>query len=343
MSAGTYRIDVFASQPHYLDHMAPVWRALPEERRGDVFVTRPALRSHPLVDEAGGQVKNERNMRQVSRVLVAGGGDARIASRYGWGVALLDHGAGQTYNDGKPSSSYSGGLGRESVGLFLCVNEASAESNRRAYERRTVVVGSPRLQDLALARALHEPSGPPTLALTWHWPCNIAPESGWLLPEFRPALARLRSEWRGPIIGHAHPKAYRWAVQAYREVGIEPVPTWHEVVMRADVLSFDNTSAGLEAAALGIPVVLCESMKWRRDVEHGLRFWRWADIGPVVRDDTYPEALAGKWIAAAVSALTDRDTYAPRIAAMTDEVYPYRDDAAQRAADELCRWIGSPR
>lgn len=336
------RIDVLASHSHYLDHIAPVWRALPEEVQGDVFITRPVLRAHPLVQEADGKVRTARNTRRVSRVLVAGSVDAKLASRNGWGVALMEHGAGQSYNGGKRSSSYAGGPGRESIGLFLCTNEGVKSANDRLNGRRSVVIGSPRLHDLSFARALHEPSGPPTLALAWHWPCTVAPESFWLLPEFRSALMRLRTDWRGDIIGHAHPKGWRWAVQAYREVGIEPVRDWHEVVMRADVVSFDNTSVGFEAAALGIPVVLLESMQWRRDVEHGLRFWRWSDIGPVVRDDTYPEALARKWIAAAVSAMTDRDVYAPRIAAMRAEVYPYVEDAAERAARELCAWIGSP-
>lgn len=345
--SGEYRIDVLASHWHYLDHMAPIWRALPEDRRGDVLLERPSLRAHPLAQEASGRVRNARSTAHVSRVLVAGMHDANVASRCGWGVALLEHGSGQMYDGDtsgaktrKRSSSNAGGTGRQSIGLFLCTNEPVRQANEALYGPRAVVCGSPRLGALEHARALHVPAERPTLALAWHWACNVAPPwSQWLLPEFRPALRQLRSLWKGDIIGHCHPRAWHYAEQAYREVGIEPVQHWSDVVMRADVVSFDNTSVGWEAAALGIPVVLCETPKWKRTVEHGLRFWTYADIGPTVADDTYPEALAGKWVDAAVRALTERDVYAPRMAAMAEAVYPERKPDI--AVDALLRWIGA--
>jgi len=354
MKDSTRRIDIFASHWHYLDHMAPVWRALPDEVRGDVLIESPRLRAHPLVHEASGDLRKNTKPSLISRVLVAGSADAKIAARYGWSCALMEHGAGQLYphsSGAKASSANAGGVDRHTIGLFLCTNEAVAEANARAYGRhRVVVVGSPRLEDLRSARDLFVPRSPPTLALTWHWPCNVAPTgarggppwSGSLLNDFHTALVHLRSKWRGPMIGTSHPRAQNQARTAYRSVGIEYVPDFTDVLMAADVLSFDNTSAGWEAAALGVPVVLLSSPWWSRDVEQGLRFWKWADIGPEVVCDTYPEALADRWVEAAVTALTQRHLYAPKAVAMSAEVFPYREDSTQRAVDALLRWIGSP-
>lgn len=81
---------------------------------------------------------------------------------------------------------------------------------------------------------------------------------------------------------------------------MEPVSAWEEVVQRADCYVVDNSSTMFEAAALGIPVVVMESPVWRRDVEHGLRFWEYADVGPTVRPgdsfvDAVQESLTEKW------------------------------------------------
>lgn len=335
------RIDILASRWHYLDHLAPVWRALPEDIRGGVLVESPRLLAHPVAAEAKRRqtVKADR----ISRVLVASGTDMLTARRQHWGIALMEHGAGQTYSSGKPSSSYAGGPARQGVGLFLCTNQAVAQANA-LYGPRTVVVGCPRLRDLEAVRAEHRASERPTLALTWHWACRIAPPwSGWAWPEFVNALVALRLAWPGPVIGHAHPRAWKAVETAYRQASIEPVQRWEDVIARADVLSFDNTSAGFEAAALGIPVVLCESSAWKRDTEHGLRFWRWADIGPTVRADTYPEAIARNWVDASLSVLHPSGPWKDQREAMAAETYPHREDSTERAVSALLRWVGSPR
>ena len=248
------------------------------------------------------------------------------------------------YQGGKPSSSGPGGPQRTTVGLFLCTNEAVAAANAAAYgAHRCVVVGSPRLEDLALARSLHVPSEPPVLALTWHWACRVAPPwSETLLFAAENALSLLAERWRGPIIGTSHPRIWLAARNRYEAAGIEPVQSWPEVIRRADVLSFDNTSAGFEAAALGIPVVLLESPLWDRGTRHGLRFWEWAGIGSSVRTDGSSEDLAARWVDGVVEALTHRDRYAPVAAAMTEEVYPHREDSTERAVAALLRWVGSP-
>jgi hypothetical protein len=218
---------------------------MPEAMRGDVLVEGQA-RHHPDVEVLNATRWKGKRVQAPKRVLVAGVSDVRPMVRAGYGVALLEHGAGQCYVDQPGHPSYPGGLRRERVGLFLCTNEAVAERNRAAYGPRAEVVGSRLLDELADARATRvarKGDRWPVLALAWHWPCSVAAESYWLLPEYRAALPDLVRLWPGKVIGHAHPKA-RQAPEWYRSAGVEWVPAWTDVVERADVLSFDNTSVG---------------------------------------------------------------------------------------------------
>lgn len=338
-------IDVYGSARQYLDHLAPIWLALPDEVRGDVLFERRDLASHPLVVEANG-VRRKDSIRgaripRAKRVLVASHRDFTSARRMGWGVALLEHGAGQSYSDGDSHPSYPGGSKREGIGLFLCTNDDVARRNEALYGSRSVVVGSPRLSKLRKLRAAPRRQDRPTLALTFHWDCRVSIESFWALPFYEKALVDLALSWPGKVIGHAHPRVFAHVSSIYRSAGIEAVETFEEVVRRADVLSFDNTSAGFEAAALGIPVVVLDSPQYRTDVDHGLRFWRWADIGPRVTGKeatTYPASLGKLWSERADESFFDSPRFVAARGEMTREVFP--DVPVEVAVNALREWAG---
>jgi glycosyltransferase involved in cell wall biosynthesis len=188
------------------------------------------------------------------------------------------------------------------------------------------VVGSPRLDDLPARQA-----GPsPVVALAWHWDLHLVPETLSALAWYRPALEGLAR--RFDVIGTGHPRRQDLAA-LYARLGIAFV-SFEEVCRRADVLAFDNTSAGFEFAATGRPVVVLDAPWYRREVRHGLRFWEAADVGVRINR---PEHLADALERALACAPADARAREEAL----ERVYTYRHDAADRAAAAILSTFGS--
>jgi UDP-N-acetylglucosamine:LPS N-acetylglucosamine transferase len=172
----------------------------------------------------------------------------------------------------------------------------------------------------------HDPSPAPTVAISWHWDYNTGPPEGrWAFPHYAEALAYLRDgPWK--LIGHGHPRAWRTLSRYYASLGIEAVRDFDEVMERADLYACDNSSTIFEMAATGRPVVLLNSPDYRRDVEHGLRFWKMADVGLQVDEP-------GELVPTIARALEDPPEVAKRRAEVVAAVYDGLDGrAAARAA-----------
>lgn len=328
-------IDVLASERHYADHLAPIYRALPDGSRGAFLVPRD-LKSH--VDGLGIAATYVRAAEVLSRrrpILVASYSDTKRARTMGRvALAFVEHGIGQSYGGdtkrrGAWHGSYAGGRDRDDVGLFLCPNEHAAARWREAYpEARVDVVGSPRVATLP-ARA---PGDGPVVAVSWHWRCSIAPETRPAFPHFQRAVADLARTHR--VIGHAHPRMIASLAPWYRRAGIEVVREFAEVCRRADVYACDNSSTLYEFAATGRPVVVLNAPWYRRDVQHGLRFWEAADVGIEIDD---PADLA----AGIELALEDPPDQAARRERALGIVYGVREGTARRAAAALVEWSRS--
>lgn len=282
---------VYARRPHYAAHLAPIAAHLPADL--DVALAASYL-----------------DLCHARRA-----GERRIV--------LAQHGAGQSYSD--RHAAYPGGEDNGDVGLFLVPNEHAAGRWRAAYpDARVEVVGCPRLDDLPA-----RPGRPGrTVAFTFHWDASHHPEAASAFAWYRDMIPAVAREF--PVIGHGHPRRRdlpRW----YAKRGIRHVPDFDDVCREADVLVFDNTSAGFEFAATGRPVVVLNAPTYRRDVSHGLRFWDAAHVG--VQVDSPHDLLP---------AIRRALEYRPEdIAAREDaleEVYTYRHGAAKRAADAIVRW-----
>lgn len=244
------------------------------------YATRPQYRRHlaPIVDELssrGHRISWARNVARLPRgglVLVASAADAERVAR---DLVYVEHGAGQTYLDG-PHKGYAGSPKLERVRLFLAPNERVEWAWRAAYPQAAVrTVGSAvldrHLTDRAGNVGMRTSHSDVTIAVTCHWSCGVCPETMPALPHYLDAVDYLARDHH--VLGHAHPRIARRMAEVWREIGIRYVADPDEILERASVLVADNTSLMYEAAAIGTPVVALNAPSYRRDVEHGLRFW----------------------------------------------------------------------
>jgi hypothetical protein len=255
--------------------MLPIRSALPVEHRGVMVSPRPDDWWSADPDPV-----------EYDTVMVAGFCDLQAVQHRARRIFYVEHGAGQTY-PGDPRSaddpSYSGGLGHEKVALHLCPSERVAD-RWRARGLDAVAVGAPILDPWHRGARPFIPEDRPTVALTFHWDCGLIPETRSAFRHYEAAIGRCVAAWRAEgfaVAGHGHPRVIGALGAVWAEHGV-PTVNMGWVYDHADLLVADNTSVMYEFASLGRDV-LCVNAPWyRRDVEHGQRFWTeppgvWAD------------------------------------------------------------------
>jgi hypothetical protein len=323
-------VDAYASLQHYYDHIAPVWSKLTElGGAGTLYGPRPATWGPAL---RGSRPDDTRP------ILVASFADyERVAPAP---VIYLEHGAGQTY-DGDPQSArnscYSGGDGLGRVVLFLCPSETVADRWRARYAVPAIAIGCPKLDAWhAGGSGARDSDGGrvalSTVAVTFHWRCPLVSESmtAWAhYDRALPQLVRWASDNGVRLLGHGHPRLASHLERRWRSLEVDHTRRLSDVFDQADLLIGDNTSALPEFASLGRPVLWLNAPWYRRDVQHGGRFWCWPR-GQVQIDE--PDQL----IDGVQTAMRDEpDVWASR-EAMVRSIYAHTDGtASERAARSI--------
>jgi len=158
-SGGTsaLRLDAISTESQFLDHVSPLWQALPEALRGQ-FLVAPELMARAKARGIEATpitfppyVANPPPRHGGPVALVASAGDIKHGRRLGYGpFVFLEHGAGQSYGQNTVyHGAYAGGPDRDDVILNLVPNETCAERWRAAYPATpTVVIGCPKLDEL---------------------------------------------------------------------------------------------------------------------------------------------------------------------------------------------------
>lgn len=323
-------IDVYASQVNYWRHLAPVVDEL-RARGHDVATWSPPKA------QSWGPPLGKRRIR-ASVAVCASYLDARrlLPQR----VIYVEHGAGQTYVEGT-GIGYAGADDLEHVVLFVAPGEHVAARWRACYPQVPVeTVGC-----LALDQHLHDfhtpdsgvrnPDDRPLVVISQHWRCGVCPETMPAGPDFERGIRELARLGDIQLLGHAHPRGARLTAQWWREWGVvdfEPDPdvVLSRLVATRGLLVHDNSSLMYEAAALDVPVLALNAPTYRRDVEHGLRFWSHV---PGLQCDS-----VGTFIPAVIAALDDPPEAKALRARAASHVYAHRDGgAAARAADAIER------
>jgi hypothetical protein len=324
------KIDVLAREGHFLDHLAPIWLKLPEEIRGDFF-------THPhFFDRARAQGIAPTDYAKLEEIkkktlplsLTASYADMKLSRNLGRLTVITEHGAGQSYL-GVKSGSYLRSTDRAGVVAILVPGRYQAKISEEVHPAIPVYpIGVPKLDPWHRKKKDKLPKeAKGVVGFSTHWDCKVCPETRSSLRHFRGALPQMNKRFN--LLGHAHPRIAGVMEGLYKKQGIEYVSDFSELVDQAEVYVCDNSSTIFEWASLDRPVVLLNAPWYRRDVEHGLLFWEYRDIGLQVDQ---PRHLAETIKAA----LADPPYVAERRRQIIRQVYGACDGrAASRAAKAL--------
>lgn len=326
------------SETHFLDHLLPVYLSLPPQHRGDIWTSSSPV-SEPVaarLTDLGLGVRGGSPPRGTRRVMVASAGDMDRARGCGAQVALFEHGCGMSWKGvkGTAGSSFVGSTYRQGVSLIVVPNARAAAKQHKATPKiRIVDLGTTPKLDPWVGHP--RPGGRPVVAISFHWDSAVCPETKSAMRHYQGQMAALALRRDYTVIGHAHPRIAGLMKMLCENHGIEFVPRFDDVLARAHVYACDVSSTMYEAAAAGLQVVALNQPGYRRNINHGLRFW---ELVPGLQCD-HPGDL-GDTLAQAITAPPEAEWARRRAVA---HVYPrLGPDGSQRAADALVEWAGSP-
>lgn len=328
-------IDFFARWPHFVDHLLPIYQHL-GERAGSFFVA-PNVADYLRVRGVSPVILKPRtrgNNLEVAPegnnpLVVAATGDmqmaySRNASRP---LILMEHGPGITFPN---NSSYAGSQGlRRIAKLTLAPNFETYEKTKIALPNaKQVIVGTPYLDpwcNLFDERRTTEPEKP-TVCIAFHWDgSRVQPEAGNAYKHYQAILPVLAQQKTIRLIAHGHPRNINDLAPVYQRLGIEIVWNFEEVLNRADLLINDCSSIAYMFLVTGKPVILLNAPWFRRNINYGLRFWDYTDIGQNVNN---PKDL----IDAIQHALKNPNEFYPERKRAVENLFPFLGYSATMAA-----------
>ena len=268
------RVSAWCSRIPYLDHLLPIWREL-EERCSDTLTLGAVYaheRTHKYVRSLGLVPQRFRDFQvddEGSDLLIIFSRVEFSALPRGVPVVFVEHGVGANYNG--VSHLLTGVRGYAPPIVAVLTTPAQEAVHRRAFGGRVHVVGCPKL-DYWYGYE-HICKSPPVVAFSHHWDQRRYPESRSAWPWDAEAWKRIIAKGEYEILGHKHPGDSRDIERWCARQGIEFVPTFDEIMERADLYVADNSSTLYEFAATGRPVVVLSPPWYRREVSHGVRFW----------------------------------------------------------------------
>lgn len=270
-------------------------------------------------------------------------GDLARATKQRKMVFFMEHGAGQTYN--VRNRSYAGGPDRENVCLFLSPGPHVTAANKNWYPQTPdIPIGVPKLDHwhTQMKTNIEGKKSVPTVCISFHWDCQVCPETRSGFYHFKKAVLAAKEasganselgakEFK--LIGHSHPRIRKIVKPFFESNGIEFLENFEDVLDQADVYVCDNSSTIFEFASIGKPVVLLNPPMYRKHVNHGLRFWKYAAIGPNAHD-------SASMLEAIRECLFDsREAFKYR-SDLIKEIYYYTDgNASERAAEAILSYI----
>ncbi len=261
------KIHALGGLPHYLDHLRAVHQHLPDDIRGEV-------REGPQV--------NDRHWPEEDLVMIAGAVDVgKVMSHR---MVFVEHGSGQRYA-GLPkwAQPYYGPVHDDRIVAYLGPRQACVDE----WDVPGFAMGAP----VCDPYELFGEDG--VVAITFHWSARRlaaeVPEAGTAFDHYVDDLVRIIDSFETngyEVLAHRHPR-FKHLRSVWKHLGI-PEADIEEVRTRAGTLVADNTSLLFEMSHLGRRTISLNSPCYRRDVDHGLRFW---DAAPGTQVDGPDELI----------------------------------------------------
>jgi len=323
------KVDFYATEQHFIDHLASIYHAMPSEVKG-VFYVSPATNAHARTLGVNPVVVSQNQLRANRRLtVVSADGNQRKAAQAGRQTVLCEHGSGQSYTGTRRHPSYAGYTRRQRMALFMMPGPHGANLNRNAMPGVPVVeIGCPKLDPWITGEKSFVLAERPIVVISFHWEAKVVPETRSAWSHYQGSLITLRDELARQGIdlhGHAHPRFQKTAYPAYHRMGISILHRFEEVLDKASLYIVDNSSTLFEFAATGRPVVVLNCPQYRRNVHHGLRFWDAATVGIQV---DHPKDL----FQAIMTSMEDPQWLQEQRVEALRKVYTYIDGKSSRRA-----------
>jgi hypothetical protein len=306
------KVNFLASETHYVDHLMPVYLALPEKFRGEFHV---------------GQYPADPSALTV----VSSWGDYLLTSGP---VIFFEHGAGFSYIETE-HPSYAGGPGRDRVVLFCNPNVYVQDRNVASYpDVPNEIVGSPKM-DVVVNR-LWTPPKHPAVAYSFHWDSHVVPETRWAFPHYETYFTEMYKGYgvnktvRWHRLGHGHPRAWDRLSRVWDKAKMRKLRYFSDVLTQATVYVCDTSSTIYEFAATGRPVVVLNAPWYRKHVNHGIRFW---DNVPGIQVDHQRD------LDTAITEAVFNDSWSAERERISSIIYPHLGSAAQKAAETIVQLV----
>ena len=324
------KIDFLATEEHFAEHLLPLYHKLPEKHKGNFYTTQQATNVPWSTHDNRVEIIKKINSSNKERLLFLASLLTDIAEKINRPIGWINHGAGQTYDTAKWRYK-----DHNNLHLCICSNEHYYNyvlNNSKC--RNIAIIGTPKLDKWYNYKK--PKNDMPIIAISFHHDRQACSESMSAFPHFEEVLPQLFTQQKWKILGHGHPRMIDKLIKIYNQYNIEYTKDFDEVLRRADLYICDHMSTLYEFATVdNKPVVVLNAPWYRRDVEHGLRFWEHSDVGINCNN---PEDLFD----CIEEALEDKPEQQMLRQKCLNAVYKYRDGkCTDRAVDELIKLVNS--
>lgn len=310
------KLDFYASEVHYFDHIVPVWNKLGKEYKGIFYVSEDVMKKR-LGAKKVGQV----GLPTSNITLVASYKDYLMTKGE---VILMEHGIGHNYGNRHPA--YVGGLRKERVVLFLNQHHLSQDANDLAYPKTLgKVIGTPKMDTVKRVENWHKEK--PVVCISFHWDCQVCPNTRSAFYYYKGILTLLSKAKEYTLIAHGHPRG-DWSY--IKQLGIPFYEDISEVFEIADIYANDNSSTMYEFIAAGKPVVVLNCPLYDRNANTGIRFWKY--IGGIQVNK--PSELHN-----AILETIRIDPYKDIREQIATDLYPFYPKASKRASEVITEFL----